>query len=156
MKFEHLIAINDPNNPLLQPLTRSQLWQGLLYRVDDPLPFLPGLEACTLVERHGNTLVRHLDFGAAVIEDHVTLVEEHSVHFAIQPSAQHAGGELTITIEEPAPAHLFLRFAYVTTLGQGADAEDAAYADYIKAAYQQSDIDCVRIIRTLAAGGEPQ
>ncbi len=156
MKFEHLIAINDPNNPLVQPLTRSQLWQGLLFRVDDPLPFLPGLEACTLVERHGNTLKRRLDFGAAVIEDHVTLAEEHWVRFTIQPSAQHAGGELTITIEEPAPEHFFLRFAYTTTLGQDGDAEDASYADYIKSAYQQSDLDCVRIIRTLAASGQAQ
>ena len=33
MNFEHLIQINDPENPLIDPLHRDQLWLGLLYRV---------------------------------------------------------------------------------------------------------------------------
>ncbi|MDD2885764.1 MAG: SRPBCC family protein [Dechloromonas sp.] len=156
MNFEHLIAINDPNNPLVLPLSRQQIWQGLLHRVDNPRPFLPGLESCTLLERSATMLKRRLVFGPAVIEDHVTLVDQHAVCFAIQPSEQHAGGSLTITIEEPASQHFFLRFAYVTTLGVQANSEDAAYIDYVKSAYQQSDLDCVRLIRTLAADGELQ
>jgi hypothetical protein len=55
MNFEHLIQINDPENPLIDPLHRDQLWQGLLYRVENPVPFLPGLESCTILERAGLT-----------------------------------------------------------------------------------------------------
>ncbi|WP_309269199.1 AtaL-like protein [Azonexus sp.] len=78
------------------------------------------------------------------------------MHFDIEPGAEHAGGNLTITIEEPEAGRLFLRFAYVTGFAPGAGSEDEAYGEYIKSAYRQSDIDCVRIIRTLAAGGNPQ
>ena len=156
MNFEHLIQINDPENPLVAPLNRDQLWQGLLYRVENPLPFLPGLEACTLLQRQGNELLRQLDFGAAIIEDRVTLVEAHSVRFDILPSETHAGGSLTITIEEPEAGSLFLRFAYQTTLAVNPNSEERAYIEYVKSAYHQSDVDCVRIIRTLAAGGNPQ
>ena len=42
MNFEHLIQINDPENPLAPPLTREQLWQGLSHRIENPVPFLPG------------------------------------------------------------------------------------------------------------------
>ena len=49
MNFEHLIAINDPGNPLIPPLSREQLWEGLLHRIENPLPFLPGLESCAIV-----------------------------------------------------------------------------------------------------------
>lgn len=153
MNFEHLIAINDPGNPLLVSLSRQQVWDGLLHRVKNPLPFLPGLEACTILQREAETLLRELDFGAARIRDRVTLLNGEWVRFDIEPGEQHAGGSLTIRIEEPAPGHLFLRFTYGTTFSASASEEDRAYAEYIKSAYQQSDIDCVRIIRTLAAEG---
>ncbi|PKO71588.1 MAG: DUF1857 domain-containing protein [Betaproteobacteria bacterium HGW-Betaproteobacteria-14] len=156
MQFEHLIAINDPGNPLIMPLSRQQVWAGLLHRVENPLPFLPGLEACAILERHADHLVRELDFGAARIRDRVTQAEAHWVRFDIEPGEQYAGGSLTITIEEPEAGHLFLRFAYVTGFAAAAGSEERAYVEYIKSAYQQSDIDCVRIIRTLAAGDNQQ
>jgi len=156
MNFEHLIQINDPENPLVIPLNRDQLWQGLAHRIENPLPFLPGLEACTILERQADELLRELRFGPAVIHDRVTLVERHWVRFDIQPSETHAGGSLTITIEEPEPGFLFLRFSYQTTLASNPDSEERAYIEYVKSAYHQSDVDCVRIIRTLAAGGTAQ
>ena len=156
MNFEHLIQINDPENPLVVPLNRDQLWQGLVHRIENPLPFLPGLESCTILERQADELLRELDFGPAMIRDRVTFAELSWVRFEIQPSAAHPGGSLTITIEEPEPGFLFLRFAYRTTLANDPNSEDRAYIEYVKSAYHQSDIDCVRIIRTLAAGGVPQ
>ena len=156
MNFEHLIQINDPENPLVQPLNRDQLWQGLRYRVEDPLPFLPGLESCVILERQGNELLRQLNFGPAIILDRVTLAEAEWVRFDIQPSATHAGGSLTISIEEPEPGFLFLRFAYHTTLASKPNSEEQAYIEYVKSAYQQSDIDCVQLIRALAADGTLQ
>lgn len=156
MEFEHLVAINDPGNPLIVPLTRRQLWLGLLHRVDNPVPFLPGLESCTVIESGEDYLLRDLDFGPAVIRDRVTMAEWHWVRFDILPNEEHAGGSLTITIEEPAPGYLFLRFAYRTTLAANPNSEDRAYVEYVKSAYHQSDIDCVRLIRTLAADGTLQ
>lgn len=156
MNFEHLIQINDPENPLIEPLNRTQLWQGLLHRVENPIPFLPGLENFTILERQDNELLRELDFGPATIRDRVTLADMHWVCFDILPSESHAGGRLTITIEEPEADFLFLRFAYETTLASNPNSEDRAYIEYVKSAYHQSDVDCVRLIRTLAAGGEIQ
>lgn len=156
MNFEHLIQINDLQNPLVETLTRDQVWRGLQHRIEDATPFLPGLERCTIVARHADHLLRELDFGAAVIRDRVTYADNHWVRFEILPSEKHAGGSLTITIEEPEPHSLFLRFAYATTFAATASAEDRAYMEYIKSAYQQSDLDCVRVIRTLTAGGTAQ
>ena len=152
MKFEHLIQINDPENPLVETMTRDQLWQGLLHRVENAVPFLPGLESCTILERQGDTLLRELDFGPATIQDRVTLTDQLRVRFDIQPSATHPGGSLSITIEEPEPGHLFLRFAYETTLAKDPNSEERAYIEYVKSAYHQSDVDCVRLIRMLAGG----
>lgn len=156
MQFEHLITINDPGNPLIMPLSRQQLWAGLQHRVENPLPFLPGLESCRIVERQPDYMLRVLDFGAARIHDKVTQTEMHWVRFDIQPGENHAGGSLTISIEEPQAGHLFLRFAYTTSFAAQPGSEEQAYIEYIKSAYHQSDVDCVRIIRTLAAEGRCQ
>lgn len=152
MKFEHLVEINDPSNPLIPNLTRDELWQGLMYRAEDATHFLPGLDACTILVRGDCLLQRRLDFGKAAIEDTVTWSRYEWMCFEVTRTESHAGGTLTITIEEPTENHLFLRFAYATTLGEVANDEDAAYAEFVKSAYHESDIETVRVIRALLAG----
>ena len=48
MKFNHLIQINDPLNPLIDSLTREQLWRGLVLRAESPRLFMPHLDDCRL------------------------------------------------------------------------------------------------------------
>ena len=48
MKFEHLIEINDPLNPLMDTLTREQLWRGLVLHAESPKLFVPHLDECTI------------------------------------------------------------------------------------------------------------
>jgi hypothetical protein len=157
LKFEHLIEVNDLANPLQSPLSRESLWFGLLCRAEDARAFLPGLEACTIIERSDTLLVRDLHFGAAVIRDRVTFSPMQWICFESEANEQHAGGSLTITIEEPEAGALFLRFRYHTTLPEGAGDEDGQYAGFIRSAYHQSDIDTVRVIRMIAeSGGMPQ
>lgn len=150
MKFEHLVIVNEPANPLIADLSREELWFGLLCRAEDPRPFLPGLESCTIVERSDSVLIRELQFGKLRIRDRVELTPMKSVSFDSERTEEHAGGRLTITIEEPEPEALVLRFVYRTTLPEGTHDPDGAYAGFVKAAYHESDIDTVRVIRMLA------
>ncbi|MBX9850071.1 MAG: DUF1857 family protein, partial [Rhodocyclaceae bacterium] len=46
MNFEHLIEINAPGNPMIEPLSRNQLWQGLVIRAENPELSVLGLDAC--------------------------------------------------------------------------------------------------------------
>jgi hypothetical protein len=103
LKFEHLIEVNDLANPLLTRLSREELWFGLLCRAEDARAFLPGLEACRIIERSAGRLVRDLHFGNAVIRDCVTFEALRWIRFESEANEQHAGGGLTITIEEPEP-----------------------------------------------------
>ncbi len=154
MNFEHLVQINDPANPMLESLSREQLWRGLWQRVENPMIFLSGLETCHFLERDELVLVRQLDFGNACIRDRVTFAEQQWLRFEIEPGPGHAGGVLTITLEEPQPETLFLRFNYSTTMAL--DGEDGRYAEYVKSAYRESDLETVRVIRLLLAEGSVQ
>ena len=150
MHFEHLIEINNPLNPLIEPLSVEQVWQGLMYRVEEPTVFLPGLERCTILSRQGDRVERELHFGPASVRDTVTFRYLEWVCF----------GELVprdLLVDQPAAEHLYLRFTYETTLPDGMEAgEGVQVSEYVKAAYRESDLDTVRIIRLIAANGRPQ
>ena len=150
MNFEHLIQINDPLNPLVETLTRDQLWEGLVLRAEQPQLFVIGLDSCTILSRTDLTLERELHYGAATVQDRVTLTPNESVRYDILATEAHVGGSLTMTIEQPDATQLFLRFQYETTLPT-ADTEDARQTtEIVKSAYRESDIDTVRLIRQYA------
>lgn len=155
MKFEHLVEVNDLADPNASALSREELWFGLLCRAEDARAFLPGLEACRILERSDGELVRELHFGQAVIRDRVRLQELEWISFESEATAEHAGGNLTIRIEEPQPGALFLRFTYTTSLPEFGG-EDAQYADIVRSAYHQSDLDTLKVIRMIAESGRLQ
>lgn len=109
MNFEHLIQINDPLNPLVVTMTREQLWEGLVLRAEQPQLFVIGLDSCAILSRDGDVMERELHYGQAVVRDRVTLTPNDNVRYDILPTAEHVGGLLTMTIEQPDEAQLFLR-----------------------------------------------
>jgi hypothetical protein len=138
-------------------LSVEQVWQGLMYRVEEPTVFLPGLERCTILSRQGDRVERELHFGPASVRDTVTFRYLEWVCFESLATSEHAGGRLTIRFDQPAAEHLYLRFTYETTLPDGMEAgEGVQVSEYVKAAYRESDLDTVRIIRLIAANGRPQ
>jgi hypothetical protein len=152
LNFEHLIQINDPLNPLVEAMTREQLWEGLVLRAEQPQLFVLGLDTCTVLSRTGNTLERELHYGQATVRDRVTLLANESVRYDILATESHVGGSLTMTIEQPDELQLFLRFEYSTTLPVS-DEEDARRTqEIVKSAYRESDIDTVRLIRQYVQG----
>src|SRR5471030_1057259 len=67
MKFEHLIEINDPLNPLIDTLTMEQLWRGLVLRAESPKLFVPHLDECMIEQRSENGFSRQLRYGELLI-----------------------------------------------------------------------------------------
>ena len=153
MRFEHLVQINDRHNPLIGRLSRNQLWNGLVFRVLEPMTFVLGLDAFTIVSRSGTTIKRELRFGPTVITDHVTLTPPEKVHYAIPQGDGHPAGSLTMAIEEPSPGDLFVRFTYECGSSEGETGDEIEYDAFRKQAYFEADVDTVRRIRELVEQG---
>lgn len=153
MKFVHIVEINDPLNPLIEPLTREQLWRGLVLRAESPRMFVPYLDACTITDRFENGLSRELVYGPLTVRDAVTFAPQHRIAFDVPEQKDIPASSLVMTIEEPQPDWLHVRFEYDDGNGEPESSEDAFYNSYRKSAYQESDIDTVRIIRELAREG---
>lgn len=150
MHFEHLVEINDPLNPLLD-LNRDQLWRGLVMRAEAPKLFVPWLDECTLLAREDAILHRELRYDALHIRDQVTFMPQQSVRYDVPEQGDIPKSSLVVTIEEPQPGALFVRFAYDD--GKSEDDMDAFYNEFRRSAYQEADIDTIKVIRQLADEG---
>ena len=161
MKFEHLIEINDPLNPLIDALTREQLWRGLVLRAESPKLFVPHLDECTILDREsgngsasaGGSFGRSLRYGQLVIADRVLLTPLQQVRFEVAAQGEIAASSLTMSIEAPNEHTLFVRFKYDDGHDAQTDQANAMYDEFKKSAYQEADIDTIRIIREMAAAG---
>jgi len=159
MKFNHLIEINDPRNPLLVPLTREQLWRGLVLRAEQPQLFMPHLDECTIADHDGVSMRRALRYGGTVIHDHVRLLPQQQVQYRVPAQDEIAASRLDMTIEEPQPGVLFVRFAYDHDEAGGAaddtagDEAQSMFENFRRSAYHEADIDTIALIRRMAAEG---
>ena len=154
MKFEHLIEINDPLNPLIDTITREQLWRGLVLRAESPTLFVPHLDECQINDRTSGAFTRRLRYGDLVIEDRVVLTPLQEVRYDVHAQGEIRQSSLTMTIEAPTDAMLFVRFRYDDGNDAATDEANKMYDEFKKSAYQEADIDTIRILRQLASEGK--
>lgn len=152
MHFEHLIEINDPLNPLMEVINRQQLWQGLVLRAESPGLFLPHLDECIL-ERIGDVLERRLRFGQLVVLDRVRFEPLQCVSYEVPAQNEITESGLSMSIEEPQPGQLYVRFRYFDNQTPAQDGANAMYDDFRRSAYKEADIDTIQIIRQWAEQG---
>ena len=153
MIFHHLVEINDPLNPLIEPLTRSQIWHGLVMRAEAPKRFMPHLDEVVLQERSATGVDRELHFGTLIIRDKVSYFPQEKIIYQVPAQGEIAPSSLRMAIEEKQPEVFFVRFDYDDGNGEVENAADAFYNDFRRSAYTEADIDTIRIIRELAAEG---
>ena len=149
MRFSHLIQINDPFNPLIDSLSREQLWRGLVLRAENPLLFVLALDRFEIVERSENALARVLSFGQLRLRDRVSFSPMEQVRYEIEAAGDSPAATLAMTIEEPEPGQLFVRFDYETLHDDATAPLDAFYSSFVKQAYVEADIDTISTIRRL-------
>jgi phage pi2 protein 07 len=75
------------------------------------------------------------------------------VRYEVHAQGEISASSLTVTIEAPEEHILFVRFRYDDGHDAATDAANAMYDEFKKSAYQEADIDTIRILRELAAEG---
>jgi hypothetical protein len=153
MKFEHLIEINDPLNPLIDALTVEQLWSGLVLRAESPKLFVPQLDEAIIDERTENSFRRRLRYGQLVIEDRVRLEPLQRVVYDVPAQGEITASTLTMTVEQPTLDTLYVRFQYDDGHDAETDAANAMYDEFKRSAYKEADVDTIGMIRELATQG---
>ena len=73
------IKVNE--NPREARLDRSLVWRGLVMKAENPLPFVPVISSCKVIERHADGLTREIVDKGDTINEVVTLHPQHRVKF---------------------------------------------------------------------------
>ncbi|WP_395006576.1 SRPBCC family protein [Undibacterium sp.] len=153
MKFEHLVEINDLANPSMPVITREQLWRGLVLRAESPKLFVDYIDECCITERTEFSMQRSLRYGDLRINDQVSFVHHQHIQYDVPEQKDIPKSSLRMSIEEPAPHALFVRFVYNNGYTAEQDLENEMYNAYRRSAYEEADVDTIRLIRELAEAG---
>lgn len=149
LAFEHLVQINDPQDPRIAPLTQAQVWRGLLLRMEFPQNFQPGIDSCHITRLDDGEWLRVIDYGSALVRDRVQFVPPR--HITVEVLGAQLSARLEMIVEAPPDGSLWLRFRYRT---QSPEHQDGApLSALIKDAWRQADEETVFRIRQLAATG---
>ena len=153
MKFEHLVEINDLSNPMIEVITREQLWRGLVLRAESPKMFVSYIDQVAITDRTEVSMTREIQYGQLFVTDYVRLEHNNYVHYEVPAQNEIPPSTLRMSIAEPEPEHLFVRFCYEDSHTAEEDEANEMYDEYRRSAYHEADVDTIRVIRELAEGG---
>ena len=145
----HQLPVNVPGEPRLD---RASVWDGLVRKANNALPFVPSMTYCEVTERHSEVVFdRDIDFRGQRFTERITLEAPHRVVFT-----RIAGPVLgTIANEvEGAGYDLALRFSFALVVAgvEGGSAEEKAYAESMTGDYLKAVAATLNAMRRLAEG----
>ena len=144
----HALPVNVPDEPSLD---RQQVWEGLVLKANNALPFVPAMTYCEVTQRLSDTVFdRDIDFRGQRFTERITLEAPYRVTFT--RIAGPVLGTIANEIESTDDGDLALRFSFalVVTGVAGGSAEEQAYADSMTGDYLQAVAATLNAMRRLA------
>jgi hypothetical protein len=144
----HQLPVNAGGQPLLD---RAAVWDGLVLKANNALPFVPSMTFCEVTERLGDTVFdRDIDFRGERFTERITLQEPHRVVFT--RIAGPVLGTIANEIEGPDDdLHLRFSFALVVSGVDGGSAGEQEYADSMTGDYLKAVAATLMAMRRIAA-----
>ena len=150
----HQLPVNVPGQP---SLSRQQVWDGLVLKANNALPFVPSMTYCEVTQRHSEVVFdRDIDFRGERFTERITLEPRHRVTFT--RIAGPVLGTIVNEIErgateiEGAEDDLRLRFSFALVVAgvEGGSAAEQEYADSMTGDYLKAVAATLNAIRRLA------
>ncbi|MFC8662031.1 SRPBCC family protein [Streptomyces sp. NPDC057199] len=145
----HQRPVNVPGEPAL---TRTDVWDGLVLKANNALPFVPQMTYCEVVNRISDTTFdRDIDYAGDRFTERITLEEPSRVVFT--RIAGPVLGTIVNEIEGP-DTDLQLRFSFALTVSgvEGGSADERAYAETMTDAYLQAVDATLQAMRRVKDG----
>ena len=153
-KLSRTVPVNEPGKPFL---SRHDVWNGLLMKANNALPYVPQMTKCEVVEKGAGWLLRDILLKEEPLREKVTFEPEQRVIF--ERVAGNEPGRIENAIGEDEQGNLTLTFSFSLTrkgLEGNADAENKHFAPmegmYFNAV--ASTLDAVRRLAGENAAGD--
>jgi hypothetical protein len=145
----HQLPVNTAGQPVLG---RAAVWDGLVLKAGNALPFVPSMTYCQVTARHSDTVFdRDIDFRGQRLTERITLEAPHRVVFT--RIAGPVLGTIANEIEGP-DDDLRLRFSFALVLAAvpGGSAAEQEYAESMTGDYRTAVRTTLAAMRQIAAG----
>jgi hypothetical protein len=145
-RHEHLLQVNS-SDPQVIPLTRAQLWDGLVETIRVPEEHDSSIDASVVVSVSANVWRRRCARGSTVVADLIELTPQSRIVATVE-EGPFTGSRSIIAIEEKAPRELYVRIVHEVrgpAVMLSPEEEQAR-----RAAYEAANIDRVSRARAVA------
>ena len=143
----HDLPVNEPGEPVL---SRANVWDGLVLKANNALPFVPAMTYCEVTQRHSDTVFdRDIDFRGQRFTERITLEAPHRVTFT--RIAGPVLGTIANEIEGP-DDDLKLRFSFALVVAgvEGGSDREREYADSMTGDYLKAVAATLNAMRRIA------
>jgi hypothetical protein len=150
--ISHDLPVNATGEPTLD---RTAVWNGLVMKANNALPFVPAMTHCEVLQRLSDTVFdREIDFRGQRFTERITLEEPHRVVFT--RTSGPVLGTIVNEIEGP-DNDLRLRFSFALVVEgtPGGSSEEHSYADGMTADYLQAVQATLAATRKVATQATP-
>ena len=132
-------------------LDRSLVWHGLVMKAENPLPFVPVISSCKVIERRAGGLVREIVDKGDTIREVVTFFPKHTVKF--ERTSGRVLGTILNEIIEDADGDLALKFTFALTIENVAAGgpEEKEFAAQMEGGYLMAVRATLKAVRKLAS-----
>jgi Acetylaranotin biosynthesis cluster protein L len=144
----HALPVNTDGEPHLR---RANVWDGLVLKASNALPFVPSMTYCEVTERYSDTVFdRDIDFRGDRFTERITLEAPYRVTFT--RIAGPVLGTIANEIEGPED-DLKLRFSFALVVAnvEGGSAREQEYADSMTGDYLKAVAATLGAMRRLAS-----
>jgi hypothetical protein len=142
------IKVND--DPRQPPLPRSLVWRGLVMKAENPLPFVPVISSCEVLERRSDSIVREIVDKGDTITEVVTFDPERTVKF--ERTSGRVLGTILNEIIEDGDGDLALKFTFTLSIDgiAAGSAEEKDFASQMEDGYLMAVRATLKAMRQLA------
>ena len=106
-ELSRTVPVNEPKKSFL---SRHDVWNGLLMKANNALPYVPEMKKCEVIEKGDNWLLRDIMLKDVPLQEKVTFVPEEKVIFERTRGSEL--GRIENIIGEDASGNLTLTFAF--------------------------------------------
>ncbi|MGO8920553.1 MAG: SRPBCC family protein [Stellaceae bacterium] len=147
----------DVNPPDAHPrLTREDVWHGLVMKAENALPFVPAMQACTVVERFEGGLIREIVARGERFTERVSFTPPIQVLFERQDAGGSAAGWITNVISD-SDRGLLLTFTFNVVIPgvQPGSPEEKQHGEEMKGSYMDAVRATLAAVRRNVLEGRP-
>lgn len=149
ISISRAVPVNPPGEAVR--LTRGDVWDGLVMKAQNALPFVKAMNRCEVIERSGNTLLREIEIDGEPFQERVILTPQRQVRF--ERTRGRILGTIYNDIEENDGGELMLRFSFDMEINgvEPGSAQELEYERDMEGNYLRAVDSTLAAVRRLAA-----